>query len=225
MNLHIRLKTCRMFADLDDREIAELDRIAHKHDYGKGDPIFHEGEQARGFFAVVAGTVKIFRTGPDGRERVLHVVEAGETFAEAAIFMNQYPATAQALSPGTIVIQIDGQGFRRLLTTDSKLMFKIYVSLVYWLREMRDALTDFTLKEAPARFASYILSLPSPSGPTIKINISKTTLAQMIGTTKETLSRLLRRLHENKILTYRGNTVKIINRARLQRIATGEEKI
>jgi len=50
------------------------------------------------------GTVKISRVGPDGRQRVLHVVEQGDAFAEAAMFMDAYPATAEALTAGTTVI-------------------------------------------------------------------------------------------------------------------------
>lgn len=73
------------------------------------------------------------------------------------------------------------------LTHDPKLSFKIFASLVKWQREMRDALTDITLKEA--------------------------------------FPRLLHRLAEHKILTYRGNQTKILNRKRLERIARGSEKI
>jgi CRP/FNR family transcriptional regulator, dissimilatory nitrate respiration regulator len=64
---------------------------------------------------VAVGALKIYRVGPDGRERVLHIVEAGESFAEAAMFMDAYPATAEALET-TAVIGIDKNGFKQLLT-------------------------------------------------------------------------------------------------------------
>ena len=86
---------------------------------------------------------------------------------------------------------------------------------------MRTALTDSTTKEVPARFASYVLSLPEP----LTVSISKTTVAQMLGTTKETFSRLLHRLARARILTYRGNQIKILNRKRLAAIAAGAERI
>jgi CRP/FNR family transcriptional regulator len=98
-------------------------------------------------------------------------------------------------------------------------------TLVKWLTKMRDALSDLTLKEVPGRFASYVLSLPVKPGQPLKVSISKTTLAQMLGTTKETLSRLLARLAQHRVLTYRGNLIRILNRARLEKIARGDEKI
>ena len=141
------------------------------------------------------------------------------------MFMETYPATAEALTSGTTVIQLDKNGFKQLLTRDPRLSFKIIGTLVNWLRQMRDALTDLTLKEVPARFASYVLSLPIQTDQTYRVNISKTMLAQIIGTTKETFSRMLARLIKHRILSYRGNQIKVLNRERLAKIAEGEEKI
>ena len=224
MDLTLLLHTCKLFAELDERELAAVQQIAVQKEYRKRQIIFNEGEPARGFFLVVSGAVKIYRVGPDGRERVFHVVEAGDAFAEAAMFMEAYPATAEALAP-TALICIEKNGFKQLIAHDPKLSFKIMGTLVKWLTKMRDALSDLTLKEVPGRFASYVLSLPAPPGQPIKISISKTTIAQMLGTTKETFSRLLARLAQHRILTYRGKQIRVQNRARLEKIARGDEKI
>ena len=224
MNLTFLLRNCRLFSGLDEAELEHIEQMAARKEYRKGQLIFSEGALSRGFFLVVSGAVKIFRVGPDGRERVLHVVEANESFAEAALFMEDYPASAEALA-ATVVIAVDKNGFKQLLVRDSKLSFKVMGSLVKWLAAMRNALTDLTLKEVPARFASYVLSLPADPGKPIKVSISKTTIAQMLGTTKETLSRLLHRLAQHRVLIYRGNQIRVLNRARLTRIARGDEKI
>ncbi len=220
MNLTILLKNCRLFSDLDQAELAQIEAMASRKEFRKGQLMFGEGAPSRGFFLVVSGAVKIFRLAPDGRERVLHVVEANESFAEAALFMAEYPASAEALA-ATTVIAVDKNNFKQLLAHDAKLSFKIMGSLVKWLAQMRNALTDLTTKEVPARFASYVLSLPEPK----TVHISKTTLAQVLGTTKETLSRLLHRLAEHRILTYQGSQIKILNRKRLEAIARSDEKI
>jgi CRP/FNR family transcriptional regulator, dissimilatory nitrate respiration regulator len=225
MDLTFLLRSCNLFSDFDERELSGLQQIAVRKEYRKGQVVFSEGEPSRGFFLVVTGAVKIYRVGSDGRERVLHVVEQGDAFAEAAMFMETYPATAEALMAGTTVILLEKNGFKQLLSHDPKLSFKIIATLVRWLRQMRDALTDLTLKEVPARFASYVISLPVAAGQPLTVHISKTTLAQMLGTTKETLSRLLHRLAKSRVLTYRGDQIKILNRKRLQAIAAGKEKI
>lgn len=225
MDLTLLLRNCKLFSDLNQGELDSLQTVAGRKDFRKGQIVFNEGDPSRGFFLVVTGAVKVYRVGPDGRERVFHVVEAGDSFAEAAMFMDAYPATAEALATTTTVIHIEKNGFKQLLTRDPRLSLKVIGSLVKWLSHMRNALTDLTLKEVPGRFASYVLSLPVDPTRPIKINISKTTLAQTLGTTKETFSRLLRRLASNRVLTFRGNQIKVQNRARLQKIADGEEKI
>jgi CRP/FNR family transcriptional regulator, dissimilatory nitrate respiration regulator len=225
MDLTFLLRSCKLFSDLDRRELDALQAAAIRKEYLKGQIIFSEGEPSRGFFLVVSGTVKVYRVGPDGRERVFHVVEAGDAFAEAAMFMETYPATAEALAAGTSAILIEKNGFKQLLARDLKLSFKIIGTLVRWLRQMRDTLTDLTLKEVPGRFASYVLTHSTGDGKPITIRVSKTTLAQILGTTKETFSRLLHRLAQHRVLTYRGNQIRIVNRKRLEAIAAGEEKI
>lgn len=223
MNLTLLLRTCKLFSDLDEQELETIQQIAVRREFRKGEIVFNEQESSRGFFLVVSGTVKIFRLGPDGRERVFHVVEAGDSFAEAAMFLDTYPATAEALAP-SVIICVEKNGFRQLLTRDPKLSFKIMGTLVKWLNKMRDALSDLTLKEVPARFASYVLSLPG-KGDNISISVGKTTVALTIGTTKETFSRMLHRLSRHRILTWRGKQIRILNRTRLEAIARGDEKI
>jgi CRP-like cAMP-binding protein len=225
MDLTLLLRNCKIFSDLNQVELDALQLVAVRRDFRKGQAVFHEGDSSRGFFLVVTGAVKVYRVGPDGRERVFHVVEAGDSFAEAAMFMETYPAHAEALLSTTTLIQVEKNGFKHLLGRDPKLSFKIIGALVKWLSHMRNALSDLTLKEVPARFASYVLSLPAEPGNPIRVTVSKTTLAQMLGTTKETFSRLLHRLAAHRILTFRANQIRVSNRKRLERIATGEEKV
>ena len=75
------------------------------------------------------------------------------------------------------------------------------------------------------RFAGYVLGLSPEQERNITVSVSKTTVAQKIGTTKETLSRLLARLARRRILTYRGHQLCILNRFRLEAIARGDERI
>ncbi|MCX7886550.1 MAG: Crp/Fnr family transcriptional regulator [Verrucomicrobiae bacterium] len=224
MDLTFLLKCCKLFSDLDARELQAIQSVASRKDFRKGQIIFAEGDPSRGFYVVASGAVKVSRIAPDGRERVLHIVEAGNSFAEAAMFMERYPATAEALRATTAVF-IEKNGFKRLMTRDPKLSFKIMGALVRWLTVLRDALTDLTLKGVPARFAGYVLSLPRAPGCPIEMTVSKTAVAQLIGTTKETLSRLLARLARRRILLYRGHQIRVLDAAALGAIARGEKKI
>lgn len=224
MNCAPILRNYRLFAGLDSQQLARIESMCARREYRRGERIFCEDEPVRGFFLVMSGAVKIYRVGPDGRERVLHVVEANDSFAEAALFMDRYPATAEALEP-TTVVEVHREQFCAELHRDARLAVHVIQALVGWLRQLRDALTDLTMKEVPARLATYVLSLAPTGRFTMDVPMTKTTLAQMLGTTKETLSRVVQRLHRERVLSYRGRQIRILNRARLERIAQGAEKL
>lgn len=224
MKLAPILRNYRLFSDLDSAELARIEPMCVRREYRRGQVIFSEGEPVRGFFLVMSGSAKIYRIGPDGKERVLHVVEANDSFAEAALFMEQYPATAEALGPTTL-LEVSRARFCEELRRDSRLALKVIQALVDWLRQLRDALTDLTMKEVPARFATYVLSVARTGESVVPVAMTKTTLAQMLGTTKETLSRVLHRLQRHRVLRYRGHQIRIYDRARLERIASGEDRL
>ena len=219
------LGSLKLFADLGRRELNVLRQIAATKEYCKGQLIFNEGEASRNFCMLAAGVVKIFRVSTDGRETMLHAVEAGEPFAEEAFFSGSHSASAQALVPGTIITWLEGKGFKQLLLRSPQLSFRMIERLAGRLCRMSDALADHRLKGVPARFASYVLNLHGQSNGWIGIPVSKTVVAQMLGTSKETLSRILRRMANGRVLACRGNQVRILNRPRLERIARNNEKI
>ena len=99
MNIDPVLKKCRLFSGLDDREMSELEAISASKRYPKGTLIFSEEEEAKGFFVVISGKVKVYKLSPEGKEQILHIISPGQTFAEAALFDGcTYPAFAESLA-------------------------------------------------------------------------------------------------------------------------------
>ena len=84
MNHRELLKKIPLFAGLADADINLLQDLGRIRDYPRGDLLFSEGEQAEGFFIVLAGKVKVYKLSAEGKERILHIVHPGGTFAEAA---------------------------------------------------------------------------------------------------------------------------------------------
>ena len=99
MDMEAILKRCPLFSGLEDREIAEIQAISASKRYPKGTVIFSEDEEAKGFFVLISGRVKVFKLSPEGKEQILHIISPGETFAEAALFAGStYPAFAESLA-------------------------------------------------------------------------------------------------------------------------------
>ena len=104
MELIELLKKSLLFSGLADADLAELAAITVRRTFRKGETLFSEGEDATGFYLLVAGSIKLCRLSPDGREKVLHFVSPGETFAEAAFFGDgKYPAEARAMEAGEVL--------------------------------------------------------------------------------------------------------------------------
>jgi CRP/FNR family transcriptional regulator len=223
------LCSCKLFSGLSSQELAEIRAITTTRLMKKGELIFREGQQSQGFYIVVSGVVKVYRIGANGREQIIHFVEAGDAFAEATIFNGVYPANAEAMGE-CLLLRIEREGFKQLLARDPQLSFKIMAMLENWLRRMRERISELCVNEVPARFACYVLSLPPGAARhngqvSFDMTISKTALAQMLGTTKETLSRILRRMRQKRMLSYVGRRIVVLDRTKLEKVAAGEIKL
>ena len=98
------IKRCHLFAGVTDEDLERLAAVGKLRVHEKGEVLFSDGEKALGFYVVGAGKVKIYKLSPEGKERILHIVQPGGTFAEAAIFGNGlYPAYAEPLEKAQLV--------------------------------------------------------------------------------------------------------------------------
>ena len=221
------LRSCKMFTELSPTEMKEVRTLTSVRTLRKGEILFHQEQPSHGFFVVASGVVKVFRVASDGREQIMHFVDAGDSFAEAAVFSATYPASAEAMAD-CVLLCVDKKGFKQLIARNSQLSFKIIGALEKWLRRMRERVSELSVSELPARFACYVLSLPVSAATTsgrngvFSMTISKTALAQMLGTTKETLSRILRKFRDKRVVDYTGRRLVILNRQRLEKVARGE---
>lgn len=175
--------------------------------------LFAEGDPARAFYAILEGHIRVYRIAPDGRERVLHHLHAGQTFAEAALLsMGRYPANAKALAP-TRVLEIGGQTFIAVLRDEPGVSGAMVSSLCMWLVKLADRVEELSIASAPARLAHYLLRLPTRPATTpteIELPMAKKDLAAYLAITPETLSRLLRRWHDTGIIESRPRSVVVL---------------
>ena len=212
--LDMLLRKLPLFAAVDQPNLARIGAASRIRRYGDGQAIVREGEPCRALFALIAGSVKMYRLAPDGREQVLARLSPGQTFAEAAVLtMPVYPANAVATDPGTEVIEVGAATFLQVFEGDPRVGKAIVASLSSWLLRMVGRVEELTVLSAGARLARYLLDLPSkPSrgGPVIDLPIAKKDLAANLGITPETLSRLLRKWQDGKVI--RGDGAHILIR-------------
>jgi len=218
------LKKSRLCKGLDDSELTKVAGIAKIRKLKKGEILFFEGDEASGFFLLLEGRVKIYKSSADGKEQILHQITPGQIFAEVAIFHgNQFPADCASIDD-SLVAFFPKQAFLNLIEKSPQISLKIIGSLAAFLREFTIMVENLSLKEVPARISSYLLQKYNDSeNPVINLDITKAELAKHLGTLSETLSRGFRKLTDHEIIKVEKQKITILNLDRLTDIAEGEK--
>ena len=219
------LKKSLLFSGLDDENLTEVAAIAGRRLFTKGETLFAEGEPANGFYLLASGGMKLCKVSPDGREKVLHFVHPGETFAEAAFFGDgRYPAEARAIEKGEALF-FPRESFMGLLERNPRFSLNLIVSLSLLLRRFARQIEELSFAEVPARLAAYLCELIDRKSMTfqgktyLELEMKKGELASRLGTVSETLSRTLRKFREEGIIDVEGSRVIVYDLKRLKDLA------
>lgn len=216
------LKQCHLFAGTSDEDRQMLLSITKKREAGRGELLFEEGQKADGFYVVVSGKIKVFKLSPDGRERILHVIQPGSSFADAAIFDDgAFPAFAMCIDLSLLLFFPKDQ-FLGLLHRHPQLAINMIAGLSRFLRNFATQIEDLTFRDVPARLARFLVSECDKGSRQVKLAVSKAQLASNLGTTSETLSRTLRKLADEGLIDVQGRTIKLIDLNRLHDLVDAE---
>jgi CRP/FNR family transcriptional regulator len=215
------LAGCSFFSGIDARSRQRLLRMAQVREYRKGEVIFREGDPVPGVFIVGEGMVRIYKLAPTGKEHVLHLSGPGMTFAEVAVLAGfACPATAEAIEPSRCVL-LPTQPFARALQEDHVLCLQLLTSLGLWVRSLVSLLEGIVLRDAAGRVAAYLLQAQSEQGGTIALPGLKKHIASHLNLTSETLSRVLRQLREDGLISETDAGLTIEDPKALQRLVEG----
>ncbi|HEY5638020.1 MAG TPA: Crp/Fnr family transcriptional regulator [Burkholderiales bacterium] len=212
-----------MFRRIASEHLAELVASARTQHLRRGEVLQRRGERIPGLYAVVYGTLKLSLRGPNGEEKVLRLIGRAETLGEAALFLDKpVPVEVVALSDAMVVL-IPGPPLLALLERAPTFARGLLASLCQRLHELVVDFESTTLHGALERVAGYLDSLAEPGdGPAkFRLPASKTVIAARLGMTKETLSRLLRQLRQEALITVAGQEITLLDRARVEAIAHG----
>lgn len=212
------ISSSSLFQGLPEKDIDQIVAIAIERSYQKGESIFFEGEPGNGFYMVGEGKVKIFKMSLQGKEQILHIFGEGEPFGEVPVFHGQpFPATAEALI-ATRVLFFPRREFVRIVTQSPSIALNMLAMLSMRLRRFTSQIESLSLKEVPARLASYLLYLSEEQGgaDSVELEISKGQLASLLGTIPETLSRIFAKMSEEGLIEVQGRTIKLLDRAGLE---------
>ncbi|HOJ71313.1 MAG TPA: Crp/Fnr family transcriptional regulator [Syntrophorhabdaceae bacterium] len=211
-----------LFKGLPDRQIEELSRIAIRYSFLKDRIIFSEGDEADGFYVLISGRVKIYKLSKEGKEQILHIVEAQEPFGEVPAFAGKrFPAHAEAIED-SITLFFPRDAIVQLIKNDPSLALNMLALLSLRLRQFTVLVEDLSLKEVPQRLAAYILLIGErEKTDEIELNINKKQLASLLGTIPETMSRILGKMVSKGLIDVQGRRIKLIDKKALEELAYG----
>ena len=222
LNVAEILHECRLFARVGTQGFQRLATIARLCRFDKGEMVFRDGQDCPGIFVVGKGLVRVFKTGANGKEHVLHMIGPGNTFAEvAAIGGFRCPASAEAVAKTTCAL-LPLEPFRQLLDTDGALCREMLMGMAMWVRHLVDLIEDVVLRDAAGRLARYLLDAGDETSDMVELPTLKRHVASHLNLTSETFSRTIRRLADAGLLSQPdAYHVRLLDRMRLRQIADG----
>ncbi len=145
---------------------------------------------------VEKGKIKVFKLSCEGKEQILHIYGPGHSFGEVPVYEGRnFPASSIALEK-SVILFLPRDKFVDLITETPGLSMNLLADLSKRLREFTIQIENLSLKEVPARLAAYIITLSKEqnSKTRVELPISKMQLANLIGTTPETVSRIFKKM-------------------------------
>lgn len=195
-----------LFQSLSKESQNQLADICLSKEVKKKEILFMQGDKGRAIYLCVKGSIQLYKTTPEGQEVVIKIVKPGELFAEVILFeQERYPVTALALVE-SLVFMLPKAQFDCLLMNIS-FRNDFIGNLLGKLRYLTNQVQYLTSYDVESRLVLFLKEQYGDKQE-FKVNLSKKDISAAIGTTPETLSRLLLKLKDENKLSWEGKVVK-----------------
>jgi len=195
------LKNVPLFADLDEADLARFAAIMREREYPKNSVILFEDDPGDALYIVSTGQVKVVLIGEDGREVILSVLGDGDFFGEMSLIDDEPRSAHVICMRDSHLLVLRRDDFQAQLETHPKIALHLLRVLVQRLRRADEKIGGLVLLDVNGRVAQLLLDLAEESGgPKITRKLTHHTIAQMIGSSRETVSRAMRELVEKGLL-------------------------
>lgn len=204
------LAAVELFSELDDEALAKVASLAQLRAFPKDTTIFHAGDPADAVFVVATGKVKIVVTSTDGKEFILSVLGAGQVFGEMALIESAPRSASVQTVTAVEALVISRNDFQHLLNTSPGISRGLLMILSRRLRRANSKMESLAYMDVAGRLARYLLDLARDHGQRVGngwVVVRRPThsdIAHSIGTSRETVSRLINEFEEGFGLVNKG---------------------
>ncbi|HTT93520.1 MAG TPA: Crp/Fnr family transcriptional regulator [Solirubrobacterales bacterium] len=216
------LRSVPLFADLEEGELERFSHVAVPRSFPAGTRVFHEGDSSDACYIVSEGNFRVTREHSDGRAITLATLGPGEIFGELAMLDgDKRSASAESITDGTL-LALPANDVRSLLARNPEIALKLVAGLVRRLRAANARLSRQSFQTVPSRVAGILLQL-SRDGQgedgqetEVTIRMNQTDLAQLAGTSRESVSRFLAELERAGVVRSGRGRVTVLQPGKLR---------
>jgi len=207
------LRTVPIFSELSDEDITSLAKLASRKRYPKDTVVFFENEEGDFFFTILEGRIKVTILGDDGREVILSVLGPGDFFGEMALLDNE-PRSATAIAvEESELLSLHRNDFQTVLNDNKSITSALIRVLSARLRRANHQISTLALLDVYGRVARVIVDMAREEGKRLRdgrIAFRRAThqeIANRIGTTRETVTRMLKDLERQGLIHVEGKEI------------------
>jgi CRP-like cAMP-binding protein len=211
------LKYIPLFSELDEYDLKEISKVAVRQVFKKDNMILIEEEVGSTMFIILDGRVKISRISDEGREVILSILSEGDFFGEMSILDGQTRSANVVTLEDSKILVIRREDFLKMLRDYPQIAINLLKELAHRLRRSDSQIKSLSLQNATGKVASTLLRIADDSG---KIHLGQVEiprlppqqdLANMAGTSRETISRVLKSLAKKGYLKKEGSRLIILD--------------
>ena len=207
------LRTVPIFSELSDEDITSLAHLASRKRYPKDTVVFFENEEGDFFFTILEGRIKVTILGDDGREVILSMLGPGDFFGEMALLDNE-PRSATAIAvEESELLSLHRSDFQSVLNDNRSITTALIRVLSARLRRANHQISTLALLDVYGRVARVIVDMAREEGKRLRdgrIAFRRAThqeIANRIGTTRETVTRMLKDLERQGLIHIEGKEI------------------
>lgn len=221
--LHFHCHNCTVrsnsiFNQLESDALSLLDALKVCKFYEKGEFLFQEGEDPKGIFCLRSGKIKVSKYGVDGKLQITHLVQAGQTLGHRALFADEnYSGSAMALDRVHVCF-IPKKSLSEIVTKNPSIVWCVAKLLAIELREAESKITHMAQESVKIRLIDALKTLSNTygfnsDGVTINAQIKRQELADLVGSTRETVTRNLYELQTDHLILLSGKKISILDKS------------
>ena len=214
------LASVPMFSGLQRDELLKFAELTRERTYPKGSVILFQGDPGDSLYVLRQGRAKVVLIGEDGREVILGVLEPGAHFGELALIDDQ-PRSAHVIAmEDSQLLILRREDFRRRVEANPSVAWALLTELSRRLRRADQKIGGLVLLDVPGRISRLLLDLSAESSnATIEKPLTHQTIAQMIGSSRETVSRAMKEFQEEGLIRVERRRIAVANRDALEKRA------